>query len=83
MQNNEIFFEESKEPFDKFPRLDPEAPTIVVCNHDGKTYNLKFKDGKLDAWGDLPLTEAATIFFEEVKRIAGVGQVRHENKQAS
>ena len=49
-----------------------EYKTIVIHNASGQEYWLNMVDGKLETGGDLPMTEAAVIFFDEVKRIAGI-----------
>lgn len=46
------------------------SKTIVIFNASGQKYWLDMVDGKLETGGELPMTEAAKIFFDEVKRIA-------------
>lgn len=46
------------------------SKTILIKNEEGQEYWLNFVDGKLEVGGDLPMSEAAEIFFAEVKRIA-------------
>lgn len=48
------------------------SKTIIIKNKEGQEYWLNFVDGKLDVGGNLPMSEAAEIFFAEVKQIAGV-----------
>lgn len=47
-----------------------EYKTIVIHAPSGQEYWLNMVDGKLETGGDLPMTEAAEIFFKEVKRVA-------------
>lgn len=48
--------------------------TIVIHNVVGQEYWLNLVGGKLETGGDLPMTEAAEIFFKEVKRIADLSR---------
>jgi len=44
--------------------------TIVIHNSAGQVCWLNFENDKLETGGNLPMSEAAQIFFDEVKRIA-------------
>ncbi|QRG06152.1 hypothetical protein EZH22_24715 [Xanthobacter dioxanivorans] len=45
----------------------PAAPFITFCR-DGLLAKIDFKDGKLDYSGDLPISDAARMLFEQLGR---------------